>query len=210
MKQSFLLFLVCLLGITCSDPVADKNRPAGSPEPLDQSGSLRESEHALAGFDFSRFEIGRGRVGNIFVGQSLSQAEYELKGLEREEIESYGVGFDGGGEVYLYSYNNEPLLALVPSHEADSLIAIVAIHKELKTKEGLHPKMTVKDLIVKYPAMLFYQDLLNGGEISEDSENGWNFVFDTKEENEIGVYPEFEVGSKAYNLGPKMAWITVK
>lgn len=201
---------MCLLAISCSEPLADNDKPVGSSEPFNQSGSLEKSEQAAAGLDFSRFEIGRGRVGNIFVGQRLSQAESELVGLKREEIESYGVGFNGGGEVYLYSYNNEPVLALVPSYETDTLIAIVAIHKELKTKGDLHPKMAVKELVTKYPDMLFYQDLLNGGEFSDDLENEWNFVFDTKEENEIGIYPELEVGSKAHNLEPEMAWITVK
>jgi hypothetical protein len=206
MKQTLTILLVCLATASCRETVADKDNPIDSSEVLIRV----EDEQASAAFDFSRFKIGEGRVSNISVGQTLSQAELELVGLKREEIESYGVGFDGGGAVYLYSYNDEPVLALVPSHESDTLIAIVAIHRELQTTNGLHPKMKVKELIAKYPDMVFYQDLLNGGEFSDDLENRWSFVFDTKEESEIGVYPELEVGSKAHNLKPEIAWITVK
>lgn len=206
MKQTLTILLVCLATASCREAAVDKENPIDSSEVLISV----EDEHDSAAFDFSRFKIGEGRVGNISVGQTLNQAESELVDLKREEIESYGVGFDGGGTVYLYSYNNEPVLALVPSHESDTLIAIVAIHRELKTINGLHPQMKVKELVAKYPDMLFYQDLLNGGEYSDDLENRWNFVFNTKEENEIGVYPKLEVGSKAHNLRPEMAWITIK
>ena len=206
MKHTILILLVCLAAASCRETVVDKENPINSSEELVSV----EDEHDSAAFDFSRFKIGEGRVGNISVGQTLNQAESELVGLKREEIESYEVGFDGGGTVYLYSYNNKPVLALVPSHESDTLIAIVAIHRELKTINGLHPQMKVKELVSKYPDMHFYQDLLNSGEYSDDLENRWNFVFNTKEENEIGVYPELEVGSKAHNLKPEMAWITIK
>lgn len=70
--------------------------------------------------------------------------------------------------------------------------------------------MKVKEFIAKHPDMLFYQGLLSGGEYSDDLVNGWNFVLNTKEENEIGVCSELEVDSKAHNLNPEMVLITLK
>ncbi|WP_207435643.1 hypothetical protein [Sabulibacter ruber] len=210
MKYGCCILLLCLYLLSCQEKEVEKKPSSGIREKSGVTEKVVPESPKKSAFDFKRFEIGKGRIGAIKVGQNISDFESELTSLTKEVIESYDVGFDGGGEVYLYQYNKEPILAIVPFYDTDSIIALVGFHKELKTSSGIHPKMTANELSKKYPQALYYLDLMNGGELLEDTEKGWIFVFNTNEKNQIGVYKEIEDGSKVRNGNVQMDWITIR
>ena len=161
-------------------------------------------------FDFDKFKIQKGQLGEIKIGMTISEAEMQFSGLTKNTDEATNFGFGGGSPAYLYYSGNELLFGLIPKLETDTLLFIIAAHKNLQTTNGLNPNSTVEELLRKYPDLTVQQDLMNSWEFFQDLKNGWDFIFMTDEQTEIGEYPELEVPSKPKRLTTKTDWITIR
>ena len=115
-----------------------------------------------------------------------------------------------GGKAYIYSLENEPILALVPKRDSEEILVIIALSKNLKTNNGLNPKSKVTEIQEKYPNIEINQDLMMSWEFMSEEKNNWDFVFMTEENNRIGEYKEIEVPTKPKRPDTKMDWITIK
>lgn len=161
-------------------------------------------------FNFKKFEISKGQIGEIKVGMNIHDAEKTLNELTKKEVEAHDFGFDGGGKAYIYSLKNEPILGLVPKRDSEEIVVIIALSKNLKTNNGLNPKSKVSEIQEKYPTIDINQDLMMSWEFMFDKKNNWDFVFMTDENNRIGEYTELEVPTKPKRKETKMNWITIK
>ena len=161
-------------------------------------------------FEFEKFKISKGKIGDIKIGMNIIDAEKMLNGLTKEEAEAYDFGFDGGGKAYIYSLENEPILALVPKRDSEEIFVIIALNKNLKTNNGLIPKSKISEIQNKYPNIEINQDLMMDWEYMYDEKNNWNFVFMTEENNRIGEYKEIEMPTEPKRTETKMDWIAIK
>lgn len=161
-------------------------------------------------FGFEKFIIRKGQLGEIKIGMTISEAEMQFSGLTKKMDEAISFGFGGGSPAYLYYSGNDLLFGLVPKLETDTLLFIVAAHKNLKTINGLNPNSTVEELLKTYPKMTVQKDLMNGWEFFKDDKNALDFVFMTDEQTEIGEYPELDVPSKPKRIKTKTDWITIR
>lgn len=160
--------------------------------------------------DFEKFQILKGRLGEIKIGLTITEAEMQFTGLTKKTEEATNFGFGGGSPAYLYYMGDKLLFGLIPKLQTDTLLFIIASHKDLQTTNGLNPNSTVKNLIEKYPDLTINQDLMSIGEFFQDKINGWDFVFKTDEQTEIGDYPKLEVPSRPKRLTTKADWIVIR
>ena len=161
-------------------------------------------------FQFLDFKIMNGRLGSIEVGMTIQEAEKQFDGLTKKEDEAVNFGFGGGSPAYLYYSGAELLFGLIPSLGTDTLLFIIAAHKNLQTTNGLTPNSTVKELLEKYPDLIVNQDLMNSWEYFQDTVNNWDFIFMTDAQTAIGEYPDLESPSKPKRLTTKTDWITIQ
>jgi hypothetical protein len=161
-------------------------------------------------FNFSRFTIKKGQVGPIKIGMTIADAEKQIPQLSKKVTNAWDYGFDGGGKAYLYSLNNEPVLALVPAFNSQKIISIIALSEQLKTNSGISPKTTVAEILKKYPNAVIYQSAMMNWEYIDIENNHWYFVFQTDENHLIGKYQENNVPSQPIRKDIKMDWIEVK
>lgn len=156
-------------------------------------------------FDFGKFEISKGQIGEIKIGMNISDAEKLLNPLTKKEAEAYDFGFDGGGKAYLYSLGDQFIIGLIPKADSKEILAIVALSKKLKTNNGLNPKSTVAEIQKKYPTTKISQNLMMDWKFITDEKNNWDFVFMTTENKPTG---DTETESKRTET--KADWITIK
>lgn len=173
-------------------------------------GSAQAQKKLNKPFAYERFIIKKGQLGDIKIGMTITQAEEQLAGLVRTTGEAGSFGFDGGGPAYLYSNGDVIVLGLIPARDTDTLYAIVAVDKRLRTTNGLHPNASVKTLMDKYRGMKVYWDEMNSWEFFEDEKNGWSFIFMTSEKERIAVYKDPNLSSKPVHMAVKADWITIR
>lgn len=161
-------------------------------------------------FSFEKFQISTKKVGEIKIGMTINNAEKLLKPLTKKEIEAYDFGFDGGGKAYIYSLENEFIIALIPKRDSQEIAAIIALSNKLKTKNGLSPKSTIADIQAKYPNIKINQNLMMDWEFIQDEKSNLEFVFVTNENNRIGEYDELEIPVTPKRNNIKADWITIK
>ena len=160
-------------------------------------------------FSFSEFKIMKGQLGEIKIGMTIKEAESKLAGLTRKKTPVYRYGFDGEEPCFSYYLQDTLVLALIPKYNTDSLLCIVAAHKNLRTTNGLNPKSTVIELLEKYPNLEVGQNMENGWEYIYDTENKWSFDFATDEKNQIAEYPIPGKPSKPKRLTAKSDWVMI-
>lgn len=205
--NKYLIVIIFGLFLSCKDT---KHQEQGSnafcSNGQEASGTVKNG----IGFDFSAFTISKGGIGPIRIGMSIAQAEEQLGGLTKEVSEATVFGYGGGSPAYTYSLANHPLLVLIPKLDTDTILLIIAAHKDLTTTNGLNPNSTVADLLETYPNLTVNQDLMNGWEYASDTANHWEFVFTTEEKEQVGEYRELEVPSEPKRLKIQTNWITIK
>lgn len=160
--------------------------------------------------DFKSFKIKKERLGKITIGMTLPEAEQHLSGFRKEVSEASLFGFGGGSPAYLYYWEDEIVLGLIPKLDTDTLLFIIAAHPKLRTTNGLSPKSSVKELLEPYPNFMVIQDLMNEWEFFQDKKNGWDFIFMTDKKTEIGEYQMFDKPSKPVRLDIRSDWITIR
>jgi len=200
--KHLLTFLVGLFLFGCNSLNKTENNETET--------NLTKEKKSEQSVDFDKFKILKGQLGEIKIGMTISKAEKQFTGLTKKTEEATNFGFDGGSPAYLYYSGDELLFGLIPKLETDTLLFIIAIHKNLQTTNGLNPNSTVQDLLKKYPDLTVNQDLMNGNELFQDKANDWDFVFKTDEHTEIGDYHEMEVSSRPRRLTTKTDWIVIR
>ena len=201
--KHILTFLIGLYLFGCNSTKTENNQTETV------STNEKKSEQSV-NFDFDNFKILKGQLGEIKIGMTIREAEMQFSGLTKKTDEATNFGFGGGSPAYLYYSGDELLFGLIPKLETDTLLFIIAAHKNLQTTNRLNPNSTVEELLKKYPDMTVQQDLMNSWEFFQDFKNGWDFIFMTDEQTEIGEYPELEVPSKPKRLTTKTDWITIR
>ena len=161
-------------------------------------------------FRFDEFKIEKERIGSIKLGMTLSEAEEFLSGFRKEVSEATLFGFGGGSPAYLYYWEDEIVLGLIPALETDTLLYLVAAHPQIKTTNGLNPNSSVSELLKKYPHLTVMKDLMNQWEFFQDKNKGWDFIFMTDKETEIGEYQDLYHPSVPKRLNTKSDWITIR
>lgn len=201
MKQ-ILTLLIGLLLFGCNSTTKTENN--------ETTTDLTIEKQSESSFDFDKFKISKGQLGNIKIGMTIKEAEQQFIGLTKKVDEATNFGFGGGSPAYLYYSGDELIFGLIPKLDTDTLLFIIAANKKLQTTNGLNPKATVSELIQKYPDLTVEQDLMNSWEFYQDETNGWDFIFMTDEKTQIGEYQELEVPSKPKRLTTKTDWITIR
>ena len=203
------LTYIILLTVTwsCSQS-ANKKEKVEQPAQTKSESTDNESSKAFD-FDYQKFEIKNGQLGEIKLGMTISEAEQRLEGRRKEVGQATNYGFGGGSPAYLYYDKGDLAFGLIPKLGTDTLLIIIAASPRFKTKNGLNPNSTVKNISDKYPNVKVNQDLMNGWEYISDTTNNWGFVFKT-EDKTVGDYPELEVPSDLKNLDIKVDWITIR
>lgn len=202
--KHILTFLTGLILFGCNSTTKTENNKTETELTIE-----KKSEQSVD-FDFDKFKILKGQLGEIKIGMTITEAEMKFSGLTRKTDEATNFGFGGGSPAYLYYSGDELLFGLIPKLETDTLLFIIAAHKNFQTANGLNPNSTVEELLKKYPDLTVQQDLMNSWEFFQDLKNGWDFIFMTDEQTEIGEYPELEVPSKPKRLTTKTDWITIR
>jgi hypothetical protein len=197
-----LTFFIGLLLFGCNSTTTIENNKT--------SPDLIIENQSEGSFDFDKFKISKAQLGNIKIGMTTEEAERQCSGLTRKVDVATNFGFGGGSRTYLYYSGDELIFGLIPKLETDTLLFIIAAHKNLQTTNGLNPNSTVEELLREYPELTVNQDLMNGGEFFQDQKNDWDFVFKTTEKTEIGEYPGLEVPSKPKRLTTKTDWIIIR
>jgi hypothetical protein len=203
MKHILTLFIGLLL-FGCNSTTKTENN-----ENQTDLTTEKETEQTFQ-FDFDKFKILKGQLGEIKIGMTIAEAEMQFSGLTKKTDEATNFGFGGGSPAYLYYSGDELIFGLIPKLDTDTVLFIIAANKKLQTTNGLNPKATVSELIQKYPDLTVEQDLMNSWEFYQDKTNGWDFIFMTDEKTQIGEYPELEVPSKPKRLTTKTDWITIR
>jgi hypothetical protein len=205
MKIKLSLLILIILQFSCKDNT-EKQAETWNKRVQEVKSEVKKSKN----FDFEKFGISKGQVGEIKIGMTINDAEKILKQLTKKEVEAYDFGFDGGGKAYLYSLGNEFVIGLVPQMDSEKIIAIIALSKNLKTTNGLNPKSTVAEIQTKYPDIKIKQNLMMEWESIKDDKHNWEFVFMTNENNQIGEYNDMDIPVKPTRTEIKADWITIK
>ncbi|MCD0466127.1 hypothetical protein [Flavobacterium sp. ENC] len=198
MKLKLSLLILVILQFSCKDKTEKQIENTNS-----KSSKVELHIKEANRFDFEKFKISKGQVGEIKVGMDLGKAEKLLKQLTKKEAEAYDFGFDGGGKAYLYSLDDEFIIGLIPKADSKEILAIVALSKNLKTSNGLNPKSTVSEIQKKYPTTKIVQNLMMDWQFIEDEKNNWEFILMTGENEPIGEFNDS-------NTEIKSDWITIK
>lgn len=171
-----------------------------------------QSEHTATKVElnFSKFKIKKGQLGKIKIGMTLVEAEKHLSGFRKEVNEAVVFGFGGGSPAYLYYWKDEIVLGLIPKLDTDTLLYMIAAHPKLRTTNGLNPKSSVKELLKQYSGLTVRRDFMNEWEFFQDEKNGWDFIFMTDKETEVGEYIKDDMPAKPKRLNTKTDWITIR
>lgn len=182
--------------------------------PIILPDSLSNDSHQdsiLDGLDnYKTWMIQKKSLGPIFIGMDIKVTDSILSNFKKQNAVAEDFGYSGGSPAYIYSVNNEPIFAIVQSLNNKKVYAIIAISEQLKTENGIHPKMSVEELLINYPKMKFSIDTMNGWECSEDVSNQWDFIFITNSKNRIGLYTNPEQSTYPRRTSAQNTWITIR
>lgn len=205
MKSKIIVLLLLINLISCKK--TEENESETYKEKINKTEAKGKENPK---FNFDKFLISKGQVGQIKVGTNLKDAENSLREMNRKEVEAYDFGYGGGGKAFIYSIQNEPILALIPNRDTAEIIAIIAISNKLKTDNGLNPKSNIIDILKIYPKMEVSQDLMTEHEYMYDENKKWSFIFQTDKNNRIGEYKNIDESTKPKRLKTKMDYLAIK
>ena len=205
MKIKLTLLVLIILQLSCKND-SEKHNKTGKDQI--QKIEIETQKKKTITFEFEKFKISKGEIGDIKIGMNIIDAEKELDNLTKEEADAYSFGFDGGGNAYIYSFKNQPILALVPNY-LEKIIAIIALNKNLRTNNGLNPKSKISEIQSKYPNIEIHLDEMMDWEGMYDEKNKWGFIFMTEENNRIGKYKDIYMPTVPIRTETKMNWILI-
>ncbi|WP_139999310.1 hypothetical protein [Flavobacterium microcysteis] len=207
MNSKIILFFSLFLLFSCKKET-EARKIEKEKEPVETIETVASQPEE--GFHFENFPIEKGQLGPIKVGTSLEDAEKHLKELTRKRCDPFDFGYDGGGDAYIYYWKDQPIVALVPERDSNTLLAIAALHKKLKTDKGLHPEATIKDILQLYGDLPIHQNLMMSWEFMHDEKTDWEFVFMKDPEHQVGTYENTDSPGKVTDTNAKIDWITIR
>lgn len=157
--------------------------------------------------DYSKYQITTEGLGPVQLGKSFTATDALLKDFIKDEVLAYDFGFDGGGKAWVYKYKNNAIFGIIPARDSDSIIGIAAIDHKLSSANGVHPKMTVKELLALYPKLKASHNLLMGWESIIDTDNNREFIFITNDS--IANYPDPNGSVTPKRMDARCDWITI-
>ncbi|HUH74694.1 MAG TPA: hypothetical protein VLZ75_09820 [Chitinophagales bacterium] len=160
--------------------------------------------------NYSNWKIQKKSLGPISIGMDVKEVNTLLSSFKKQNAYAEDFGFSGGSPAYIYSDNNEQILAIVQTLNNKKVFAIIAISDQLKTEDGIHPKMSVAEFLNFYPTMRFFLDPMNGWEYAEELTKDWDFIFTTNSKNRIGVYTQPEKSTLPKRTTAINTWITIR
>lgn len=159
--------------------------------------------------DYSKYQITKEGLGPVQLGKSFTETDALLKDFIKDEVLAYDFGFDGGGKAWVYKYKNNAIFGIIPARDSDTIIGIAAIDHKLRSANGVHPKMTVKELLALYPKLKASQNLLMGWESIIDTDNNRKFIFITSDNNRIADFSEPGESVAPKQVDVHCNWITI-
>ena len=148
MKKNLLLFAFIILLFSCKKTASTSIETTKNTK---EKNIPKKEDSQL--FDYKKFTISKGSMGTLKIGMTCLEADKILSKLTKKEIDPFNFGFDGGGKAYIYYFEKEPILSLIPRFETDTIFAIIALSKEITTKNGLRPNATVAEILQKNPKL---------------------------------------------------------
>lgn len=191
-----IMFLFCLLILT-----------ACGKEKTAETVTTEVKTASPDSLDYSKYQITKEGLGPVQLGKSFTETDALLKDFIKDEVLAYDFGFDGGGKAWVYKYKNNAIFGIIPARDSDSIIGIAVIAPNLKSANGVHPKMTVKELLALYPKLKASQNLLMGWESIIDRENNTEFIFITNDS--IANYPNPNASVTPKQMDARCDWITI-
>jgi hypothetical protein len=205
MKTKLIILLLFINLFSCKK--TEENQTKTYKEKINKAVSKLKKN---AEFNFDKFLISKGQIGEIKVGMKLVDVEKLLREMTKKEVEAYDFGYGGGGKAFIYSIQNEPILALIPHRDTPEILTLIAISHKLKTDNGLNPNSNIIDILKRYPKMEVSQDMMTDHEYMYDVSNKWSFIFLTDESNRIGEYKDLEEPAKLKRIETKIDYIEIK
>jgi hypothetical protein len=203
-----LIYIIILIIICSCNQSTDKKENIDQTEKIQSDPSTDELSNIIT-FDYNKFEIKKGNLGEIKIGMTISEAEQKFEGLRKEIGEATSFGFGGGSPAYLYYDKDDLLFGLISALDTNTILFIIVASPKFKTTNGLNPNSKVKEISKQYPKAKVYQNLMNSWEEISDTINNWNFIFMTDEKT-VGEYHKLENPSELKNMNIKADWITIK
>ncbi len=206
--KNFLIYLLLLFTFwSCNQTAQKKEKTEYKIEKKSEKKTNKTTN--ISTFPYTEFEIRKGQLGTIKTGMTISEAEQQFKGLKKEVDLATSFGYGGGAPAYLYYDEDNVVFGLIPTHNTDTLLIIIAASPKLTTTNGLNPNSTVKDISERYTNVKVRQSLMNEWEIISDTINNWDFIFMTDEKT-VGNYPDIDTPSEPKHMDIKADWITIK
>lgn len=220
MKLKYTIVLVSgiLLTFSCNKSTRSVMLPS-APIPVEITPIILPDDHTEESHsdttldqdvNYQNWVIQKKSLGPISIGMDIKVADAILSSFNKQNALAEDFGFSGGSPAYIYSINNEQILAILQTLNTKKVYAIIALSEHLKTESEISPKISVEELLKFYPKMKFFLDPMNDWEYSEDLVNQWDFIFITNSKNRIGIYPNPEQSSLPRRIAIKSTWITIR
>lgn len=158
---------------------------------------------------WQNWQIQKGALGPLKLGSRISDYKKFLNGLDSLPVDAYLYKYGGGGVAYEYSYNKNQLFVLMPAIDTDSIIAIMALHPDFKTRYGTYPGNTAAQIFNRHKKLPVILDLLSGGEAMIDKVNRMNYIFDTPDDTPIAEYPNIDNPGVLKRSNVRCNWIVI-
>lgn len=157
--------------------------------------------------NFNEYVVSKGKLGSIELSMTISECNKALTPFTRVVRDAYDFGFDGGGISYVYSYEDQPVFALIPAYETDSIIAIAVLSDRIPFENKSYVGISVKELLEQNPKQQVYINLMMNWEELLLEKEQLVYIFNTSETNRIGKYAEIGEPGEAIFLSPKTDWV---
>lgn len=119
-----------------------------------------------------------GSLGNLVINDELDHGKLSKDiDLVKSKADASFFGFDGGGEATLFSVEGQPVAAIV-TNDKNEITAIVAIHSNIQTDDGISVRSSLSKISDVYPNGSLKEDEMNNWSVYHIPDKNWQFIFD--------------------------------
>jgi hypothetical protein len=163
---------------------------------------------------YDTFEISKGALGKIKIGQSISDAELYLKEFKMKKDSAWLFGYGGGGPIHLFYDTEKPILGLIPKRDTDTIHAIIVISEKFTNNKELSTALTFDELKQIFPSTEIKLNEKHNWEQCLIEEYNMLIVFATNDDTRIAEY-DFDENyiqkiNKLKNVSQKIDWIVIE
>lgn len=163
---------------------------------------------------YDTFEISKGALGKIKIGQSISDAQLYLHDFKIKKDSAWLFGYGGGGQIHLYYDNDEPVLGLVPKSGTDTIHAIIVISEKFTNNKELSTALTFDELRQLFPTTEIELNEKYNWEQCLLKELNMFIIFATEKDTRIAEYEydedKTQKVNKLKNINKKIDWIAIE